>query len=1415
MTTAQTIHDRANLRRAAAGGWSSGAAVRARHALAMFSFIAAGAAHAQVPSNPFDYARASSFSYFGASDGAKNGLLKSETVEPGNPQLCVTTTYDYDAYGNKYIATTANCAAATSSAMFVQRTSSSTFSALPAQNLSVAGTLYTGVTAAAGIFATTAKNALDQSETRQYDPRFGVVTQLTGPNGLATSWELDDFGRKVKELRADGTSTVSLYCYTTFSGIDLSSNSPGCPTPTPSNESPAVAVMFVHTETRAANGAKMGPYVRVYSDKLGRQVRTITESFDGGSQPGGYGATQIFQDAIYNAGGAKIAQTQPYFKSSRSSTTTGANDLGMSSTVYDVLGRPTTVYVADPNGSQPSGTFPPAAYGYPAQPASIQTVAYNGLTTTTVNDKSQQRTEEKNPNGQTVRVTDHTGAQIAYQHDAFGNLLTTKDALQNQITVAYDIRGRKTQMNDPDNGVWGYCYDALGQLVSQQNSKMRGNGTPGACPAAPSTGTTATPVAGWTTLAYDKLGRMTSRAEPEYVSSWYYDKYADASACNKGIGKLCESNTSNGVNKKTYYDGFGRPISTRTSTTSGITAGPSFASAVTYDGNTGRVDSQTYPTGLKVGYTYTTGAANGYLDKLTLLTPATVNPLPATPGGTRAASQSLPTGTMLWQAKVVNAWGNAEQQTYGNGVATQAVLEAATGRTKSLQAGAGNTVLNQTFSWDSLNNLTGRIDSNGDGNTGAVNETFSYLDGLNRLTQYTVSAPGIPGLSRTVSLQYNALGMLLSKSDVGDYTYAAQGPAAVRPHALQSVIGAVNTSYSFDANGNVTGSSGNTKYSALTYTSFNLPDSQGGVAGSSNGGTRYTWAYDESHARIREVRTITSGTYAGTRTTWNLHPDNQGGLGFESEVNLPTSPNGSNVSGTSNRHYLSAGGQVIGVMVTTGALPTLATGQTTPPVIASIVVVKLEYWHKDHLGSLITTTDHLGSVTQRYAYDPFGKRRYTNGSYDAFGNVVIDWSAGVNYGTERGFTGHQQLDEVGLVHMNGRIFDPTLGRFLQGDPLIQDAGNLQNYDRFGYCYGNPMSCSDPSGFDFWSSLVRSSPVLSSLKRLDNFIAKSIYQSIRNMPGQRSIDNFMLSNEWAYSIGMAAASYYGGPIGAAFVSGYTTYVQTDGDIGASRKSAGVSFATALAFSAVGTYVPSTGYANAGFWNAVAHAAVGCASAEASGGSCRAGALSGGISAGFSNAFGSVGGGDAGNIAAQMVVGGTASVLGGGKFSNGAITAAMGYIFNYLGHVHSSMSADSMRGAGGGPLDSLVFGEVVAAVDLGTQGPEYSEIHSMCAGNWSSAACDLKTADFKDKMWERKDVTGLAGLMHQMQDSFAPMHSGGQKYEGFPWYRPDQWFPHMLSDTAPINVLRTQIVNRGTQLIIEYNNQCAGCIIRPGR
>ena len=53
---------------------------------------------------------------------------------------------------------------------------------------------------------------------------------------------------------------------------------------------------------------------------------------------------------------------------------------------------------------------------------------------------------------------------------------------------------------------------------------------------------------------------------------------------------------------------------------------------------------------------------------------------------------------------------------------------------------------------------------------------------------------------------------------------------------------------------------------------------------------------------------------------------------------------------------------------------------------------------------------------------------------------------------------------MGLNHMNGRVEDAILGRFLSPDPPIPDPSNAQDYNRYSYVNNNPVTGTDPSGF---------------------------------------------------------------------------------------------------------------------------------------------------------------------------------------------------------------------------------------------------------------------------------------------------------------------------------------------------------------
>jgi RHS repeat-associated protein len=67
----------------------------------------------------------------------------------------------------------------------------------------------------------------------------------------------------------------------------------------------------------------------------------------------------------------------------------------------------------------------------------------------------------------------------------------------------------------------------------------------------------------------------------------------------------------------------------------------------------------------------------------------------------------------------------------------------------------------------------------------------------------------------------------------------------------------------------------------------------------------------------------------------------------------------------------------------------------------------------------------------------------------------------------RGYTGHEHLPLFGLVNMNGRLYDPCIGHFLNVDNYIQEPGNSQNLNRYNYCLNNPLVYTDPDGEIFW------------------------------------------------------------------------------------------------------------------------------------------------------------------------------------------------------------------------------------------------------------------------------------------------------------------------------------------------------------
>jgi len=120
------------------------------------------------------------------------------------------------------------------------------------------------------------------------------------------------------------------------------------------------------------------------------------------------------------------------------------------------------------------------------------------------------------------------------------------------------------------------------------------------------------------------------------------------------------------------------------------------------------------------------------------------------------------------------------------------------------------------------------------------------------------------------------------------------------------------------------------------------------------------------------------------------------------------------------------------------------------------------YLHTDHLGSFDVVSNPDGTVKERYKFDAWGRRRNP-----------VDWTYNnipTSLFLDRGFTGHEHLDQFTLINMNGRVYDPVLAMFLSTDNFVQTPDLTINFNRYSYCLNNPLKYTDPDGEWFITAL---------------------------------------------------------------------------------------------------------------------------------------------------------------------------------------------------------------------------------------------------------------------------------------------------------------------------------------------------------
>ncbi|VEN74550.1 hypothetical protein EPICR_40132 [Candidatus Desulfarcum epimagneticum] len=248
---------------------------------------------------------------------------------------------------------------------------------------------------------------------------------------------------------------------------------------------------------------------------------------------------------------------------------------------------------------------------------------------------------------------------------------------------------------------------------------------------------------------------------------------------------------------------------------------------------------------------------------------------------------------------------------------------------------------------------------------------------------------------------------------MGTYVY---GENSAGPHAVTS---AGSHTFQYDDNGNMirktTTSGQTTETMSIDWTSFDKPSLF------TKGDIKNAFFYGPDRARYK--KTVTRDGVAESVTVY---------IGKDYEK---VTENGQDV----HKYFVYAEGQLAAVHKKIGNAP----GET-------------RYMHRDSLGSIDTVTNGLGDVEEKMAYAPFGSPRSLDGQ-------SVDFSLSF---TNRGFTGHEHIDDMGIIHMNGRVYDPEIGRFMSPDTFIQDPYSSQSFNRYTYCLNNPLQYTDPSGHFF-------------------------------------------------------------------------------------------------------------------------------------------------------------------------------------------------------------------------------------------------------------------------------------------------------------------------------------------------------------
>jgi RHS repeat-associated protein len=327
----------------------------------------------------------------------------------------------------------------------------------------------------------------------------------------------------------------------------------------------------------------------------------------------------------------------------------------------------------------------------------------------------------------------------------------------------------------------------------------------------------------------------------------------------------------------------------------------------------------------------------------------------------------------------------------------------------------------------------------------------------------------------------------------GTTTEHKYDPLTGRPNLIKTTCGQSvlqNLSYGYDPAGNLTTRSVPGQTESLGYDSVDRITTLNGVE---------TYTYDPANTGLKTQAGIGTYTYQTGNYNWiqsagqnNYHHDGVGNIDTRGGPTVPSSSQTITYSTFDLPSHFTTGSLNTDISYDADGLRVIkhnSSGDTTfyagelyqrvesPGVIKNRNVIFVDgravalittgddsapattrYLYPDHLGSIQVVANANGVVESVRDFGPYGMNRASSSA--EFGDVPL------------GFAGLEEEPELGLINMHGRMYDPSLGQFLQADPVLQQPSGT-GLNRFAYVNGSPLTNVDPTGFigEEWAQMT--------------------------------------------------------------------------------------------------------------------------------------------------------------------------------------------------------------------------------------------------------------------------------------------------------------------------------------------------------